>query len=707
MIGGHFLSLAPLLSWPVLAVAAGVALLVAGYGLVRRARGAAWRLAALLVILTGLLNPSVGVERREAVKDTAVIVLDQSPSQSLGSRTARATAALAEFQHRLEGTPGLELRVVRVGESPAGETRLPAGETRLPAGETRLPAGETRLFEALTRSFADVPKRQRAGAILITDGQVHDVPVDGAAAAQFGPIHTVLTGDHEEADRRLEIIAAPQYGLVGKPATLVFRVTDLPRPQSVDAVVTVREDGGPARSLAVPVGQEISLPVTPAHGGQTVVELVAEPAPQELTLVNNRAGVAINAVRDRLKVLLVSGEPYAGERIWRNVLKSDPAVDLVHFTILRPPDKQDGTPIRELSLIPFPIRDLFEVKLAEFDLVIFDRYRQRGVLPVRYLDNIADYVRKGGALLEVGGAGFGDLQGLRGTPLGAVLPGQPVGRGISQPFQPVVTELGRRHPVTAGLTGSGAPGWGRWLRQADLAVNRGVVVMSGASARPLLILDRVGAGRVAQLASDQIWLWQRGYDGGGPQAELLRRLAHWLMKEPELEEDELHGRVEGSRLTVERHSLKPSSRPVGVTFPGGETREIALHDDPDGVARAELTAGAPGLYRLADGEHQAVVLVGSANTAEFADVRTTPERLAGVAAATGGGVFWLADGQGALPEIRRPKPGSTTAGPGWLGLTANGASLLSGKEETALLPAPLLLVLVLGALGAAWWREGR
>ncbi|MEI7609083.1 MAG: hypothetical protein WCJ64_17025, partial [Rhodospirillaceae bacterium] len=598
----------------------------------------------------------------------------------LGSRAPRAQQALTGLEERLATLPDLEVRVVRAGAAGAGETRL---------------------FEALEKTFADVPRGRRAGAVLITDGQVHDVPADPAAARAYGPVHTLLTGERDEADRRLEIVSAPSYALVGKPATLTVRVADLPRPQSVNAALTVREDGGPPRVYTVPVGREVSLPVTPSHGGRTVVELSVEPAPRELALANNRAGVVIDAVRDRLKVLLISGEPYAGERIWRNVLKSDPAVDLVHFTILRPPDKQDGTPIHELSLIPFPIRELFEVKLPEFDLVIFDRYRQRGVLPLHYLDNIAEYVEKGGALLEAGGAGLGDLQGLRGTPLGAVLPGQPAGPARDEAFLPALTDFGRRHPVTAGL---GAAAWGRWLRQADLSTVRGTVVMSGAGGRPLLILDHVGKGRVAQLASDQIWLWSRGFEGGGPQAELLRRLAHWLMKEPELEENELRARIEGSRLSVERRSPVASDRPVTVTAPGGDTAALTLHEDPDGVGRGESAAPVPGLYRLADGERQGAALAGGGDGPEFADLRTTPERLAGVAAASGGGMVWLADST--LPELRRPAPGGAASGPGWLGLTANGASVVTGSRETRLLPAPLLLVLILGALAAAWRREG-
>ena len=682
MTGGTSLTFLPLLPWPWLGAVLALAALAAGWGLARRARGAGWRLAALAALALALLQPSLAREDRQPVKDTVVVVVDQSPSQSIGRRAARTAEALAGLEKRLAGFPDLDLRVVRTGA----------------AGDS-----ETRLFGVLAEALADVPPDRRAGAILITDGLVHDVPADAAAARAFGPVHALLTGERDEADRRLEIVSAPSYGLVGHPVTVMFRVDDLPRPQSGEALVTVREGGAPPRVLTVPVGRPVPLVITPSHAGRIVVDLTVGAAPRELTLVNNRAGVAFTAVRDRLKVLLVSGEPYPGERVWRAVLKSDPGVDLVHFTILRPPEKQDGTPLSELSLIPFPVRDLFEVKLHGFDLVIFDRYRQRGVLPLHYLDAIADYVRKGGALLEAGGTAFGDPGGLGGSALAAVLPARPAGPAREEAFRPAVTEAGRRHPVTAGLAGAGE--WGRWLQQADLEALRGTVVMSGASGRPLLILDRVGEGRVAQLASDQIWLWSRGFEGGGPQAELLRRLAHWLMKEPELEENDLRVRAEGSRLVIERRSLQPSTRPVSLTAPGGDTRTITLRDDPDGVGRGEITVDAPGLWRLADGEREAVALVGDGDGPEFADVRTTADRLAGVAKASGGGIAWLVDG--GLPEIRRIAPGTASAGPGWLGLVANGTGVVTGSRETPLLPPLLLLVLALATLALAWRREGR
>ncbi len=130
-------------------------------------------------------------------------------------------------------------------------------------------------------------------------------------------------------------------------------------------------------------------------------------------------------MRDKLRVLLVSGEPHAGERTWRNLLKSDASVDLVHFTILRPPEKQDGTPINELSLIAFPTRELFQQKIGEFQLIIFDRYARQGVLPIIYFDNITRYVRDGGAVLVAAGPDYASQTSLWRTPLDAILPAEP------------------------------------------------------------------------------------------------------------------------------------------------------------------------------------------------------------------------------------------------------------------------------------------
>src|SRR5262249_37588855 len=162
---------------------------------------------------------------------------------------------------------------------------------------------------------------------------------------------------------------------------------------------------------------------------------------------NNRAVVSIDGVRDKLRVLLVSGEPHAGERTWRNLLKSDASVDLVHFTILRPPEKQDGTPINELSLIAFPTRELFQQKISEFQLIIVDRSARQGLLPLIYSNNIEKFGRDGGAVLTGAGPDYASPTSIWRTPLDGIPPAEPTGEITERSFQARLTEAGQRHPV--------------------------------------------------------------------------------------------------------------------------------------------------------------------------------------------------------------------------------------------------------------------
>jgi hypothetical protein len=700
-LGGsaYTLAAAPLLPWWAIAALGGGALLLLALGLWRRAGGVWWRGAVALMLLLILVNPSLIQEKRSPLRDVAVIVLDESPSQQIGDRMSASEAALKALAERLGRERGLDLRVIRAGKPQPG------------AGDDG-----TRLFTALGRAMTDIPRQRLAAVIMITDGQVHDLPAGdvAAAAAELGaPLHVLLSGRANEGDRRLVVAQAPSFGLVGKEIPLSIRVEDLPaRPGAAEAQarITWRKDGGPPQQLMVPIGKDVPLSIPIDHGGPNVLEIEVEPGPQELTLANNRAAVVVNGVRDRLRVLLVTGEPHAGERVWRNILKSDPSVDLVHFTILRPPEKQDGTPIRELSLIAFPIRELFDVKLDEFDLIIFDRYNRRGnIIPQAYIENVVRYVRKGGAFLEAAGPSFGTPMSLFRTPLGEILPTEPTGNVFEEGFRPRLTDAGRRHPVTEDLPGAGqpgqTPGWGRWFRQVEARVHNGTAVMNGERGDPLLVLDRVGKGRVAQLMSDQMWLWARGFEGGGPQAELLRRLAYWLMKEPDLEENDLRAAIEGDRLVVTRQSLEPDDRPVTVTMPDGTTRSLTLTPDRGGRSTGALTIAQMGLYRVSDGTHTALAAVGPLNPVEFADVRATPDKLGPLARASGGGVFWI--GSGTIPEVRRVSAGRIAAGHNWMGLRENGDYVVAGFSEVPLLPGLAALLLAIGLLIAAWRREGR
>ncbi|MFM2129461.1 MAG: hypothetical protein RL477_1007 [Pseudomonadota bacterium] len=701
MTGATSIAFAPLVPLWLLAGVGAVALCLVGFAAWKRARGTVLRAAAIAVLAGLLANPALKEEIREPLKDIAVIVVDESPSQDIAPRPAQTAQTLKALTDRLAREADLEVRVLRAGKPQAATQGADEAAVSRDRG--------TRLFEALSRAQGDIPPQRFAGAILITDGQVHDVPRDARELGLPGPLHGILTGTRSLRDRRLVIEQAASYGIVGDSVTLTLRIQESGGGTG-RARVSITRDGTDRRTTELATGFSHGLDIAVAHGGPNVYEIEVEAAEGELTLANNRAAIVVNGVRDRLRVLLVSGLPHAGERVWRNLLKADPSVDLVHFTILRPPEKQDGTPVNELSLIAFPTRELFEEKLDDFDLIIFDRYHRRGVLPVNYLNNIVKYVQDGGAILEAGGPALATPLGLFQTPLGEILPMRPTGRLIEQPFRADVTDIGRRHPVTARLPGApvaagAAPEWGRWLRLVESDARRGTVVMKGADDRPVLALDRVGKGRIAQLLTDQIWLWARGFDGGGPQAELLRRTAHWLMKEPDLEEDDLRAEIQGTRLAVTRQSLEKDERPVKVEMPSGKVEVLPLLDRGDGRATGALTIAEPGLYRITDEAKKRTVFAaaGTLNPVEFADVTTSDRILAPVARATGGGLFWLVDG---MPDIRRTQPARATAGRGWLGLKANGDYIVRGINEIPLLPALLAMLLALGAMIWAWRREG-
>jgi hypothetical protein len=420
--------------------------------------------------------------------------------------------------------------------------------------------------------------------------------------------------------------------------------------------------------------------------------------------------VTIDGVRDKLRVLLVSGEPHAGERTWRNLLKSDASVDLVHFTILRPPEKQDGTPINELSLIAFPTRELFQQKIGEFQLIIFDRYARQGVLPIIYFDNITRYVHDGGAVLVAAGPDYASPTSIWRTPLDAILPAEPSGNVTEQAFRPSLTELGRRHPVTRGLDGSEAtpPKWSEWFRVVDTRNANGTTVMQGPDQKPLLVLSREGEGRVALLLSDHIWLWARGFEGGGPHLDLLRRLSHWLMKEPDLEEESLRLSVSGHDLVVRRQTMADQVAEVTLTSPSGATRPLVLSATEPGVWESSVAANELGLWRATDGKLNALVNIGPANPREFAEVTSTTEVLAPLASATGGDSRRLDDGSGLnVPRIIAVRSGDTYKGDDWIGLKLRDVSVVRGIGVLPVFAGLIGLLLLIGSLAGTWAREGR
>lgn len=678
MIAGARIGFDPALPTSALIALGVLALISLGLYLWRGGGAPILRAAGLAFVFLGLTQPQWVRETREPASDVALIVVDQSESLTLAGRRDAARAAGDAMAERLAGETGLEVRVREARGGPDG----------------------TMITSVISDALSDVAPDRIGGVIVVTDGQAADAPEEPRRLAELGPAHILIVGDPERGDRRLELVSAPTFGIVGEPMRITARVIDAGNAQ---VRVRVSIDGQRVTETLARANQEFSIDVRLPHRGRNMVVVEADDGPQEITLSNNRQAFAANGVRDRLRVLLVTGAPHPGARVWRNLLKSDPAVDLVHFSILRPPDKQDFTPLHELALIPFPTEELFERRLDEFDLIIFDRAPQRGILQAYYFANIARRVEEGGALLITAGESESGLDGLYRTALAGILPSQPTGDVITRAYRPAPTATGRRHPVVRGLPTPER--WGRWTQQIGARATSGQTVLAGADGQPLLVLDRAGRGRVAQLWTDQPWLWARGYDGGGPHGELLRRLAHWLMQEPELEDERLTIDAGPRGLEIERSTLGAAPGPVEIIAPSGARVSADLGESAPGLWRGETPAAEQGLYEARSGSLRAFAAVGPLNPREAAALAANPEILAPFAEATGGSVMLTGEDGRRLPDIRRIERGARASGENWIGIERNGAYVVRAATASPLGPGWLWALIGTALLMLGWRRE--
>lgn len=668
--------------WAMLACAVGI-LALAFFG---RARDFYWRAGLAVVLVFIMLNPIALQEVRQALPSKLVVVLDDSLSQKVGDRNEIAQKALGQIESEVKKHSGMEMVLVKASDAPDAVK-----------GE------ETQIFAALRQHLQHIPMGQVAGTVVITDGQVHDVPQELGIFEGMGPFHTILTGHKNEFDRKVKIVSAPKYALLNDDVTIRIKLETQGEDASGAIPVDVFQDGALSANHYMMPGEERDFTFTLRHPGQNIFEFKAQVGEGELTALNNDAPVIINAVRDRLKVLLVSGSPHMGERAWRNLLKSDPGIDLVHFTILRSPAARDPTPNYEMSLIAFPVNELFVQKITDFDLIIFDRYEQFNLLMPLYFANIRGFVRNGGAFLLAMGTNDAN-HGIFSTVMADTLPVAPRGDIIKHAYAPQMTDEGKRHPITADL--ARYKNWGNWYTQADVTAQSGNVLMSGQGKAPLLVVDKVEQGRVAVLATDNIWLWDKGGETAGPYTELLRNVSHWLMKEPELEDDFIKTQVEGRTITVSMRNISDTKKTVQMKKPSGAESEVLLEAAPEAAwASARIEADENGIYSFTNQTRQSFAVVGSAQTAEMADVVTTPEKMQAVADKTGGRVLWFDEHP--RFELRELSQGSGTfSGQNWIGMKNKKAYQVTRVESREILNNALILLIIMISAIAVWRREG-
>lgn len=640
----------------------------------------------MLIIILSLANPVIMSENRESLPDTVAVILDLSPSQSINDRKKNALEVYENLKNQLGKINNLEVRYKTIN------------------GEKG-----TNIFNPLSSLIGDIPDNRLAGAIIITDGQIQDVPEINALNFP-APINFLITGNKNEYDRRLIIEESPRFGIVGEEVTIKLRVEDI-NADVPNALVTINMNDKDKQSRSIPIGESVNITLPLERAGITSLNIEVEEGKNELTLKNNQIVISINAIRERLKVMLVSGEPNMGLRNWRNLLNSDPSVDLIHFTILRPPNKQDLTPVGELSLIPFPSRELFQLNLNSFDLIIFDQYHLRGILPQYYLKNIVEYVVNGGALLDTAGPAYAGPYSLSLSPLQSILPTEPTGEVVIEEFVPKITNYGLRHPVTANLQEINGDkienNWGSWFRMVEGLAVDGDVLLEGPENRPLLVLNRIGQGRVAQILSDQSWVWTRSDSNKGPQADLLRRLVHWLMKEPDLEENELSAKFENNTLIIRKNSLIPDLNSVKIISPSNETDIIDLEDIGSGQQIAKIPEPEPGIWKLSSGNSNISVIIGNYNSAEFNDVRATDKSIELLAESTLGSIKWINTERNTSLKINHIEKNKITNNNKNIKLYKNEQFFVQSMDQIPLAPWYLALILSIVLLFLSWYRESR
>ena len=684
----------PIIPLPAFIVTALLSGIVLGYQLFCAPRIGLLRGLSIVLFLALLADPKIQDKSTESLNDVVIILHDESKSQSIDGRAEASAKIVDALEQNLDQLENVESQTISVGSF-----------------------SESNLWRAYNAAVSSVSPKQLAGVFLVTDGQPTDAIDNFSPPKDMPPVYVLLDGRKNETDRKITLLTTPKYGIVNETVELTFRVDDVGEndvalPDSGPINVELRVNGAVITRETVPLNTKLSLDVPITVRGKTIVELFVPEMAGELTTENNSAIITINSIQDRLRVLLISGEPHAGERAWRNLLKSDPAIDLVHFTILRPVEKaqSDNALERELALIEFPYNELFIEKIREFDLLIFDRYTYRGVLNAFHFDNIARYIESGGAVLISSGPeynGFRSLASRRN--LSFVLPALPAGAAQEGPFRVQKSMTGKVHPITQGL--AEADYWGRWLRYMPIVSRSGQKLLETPSGEPVLIIDRVGEGRIALFLSDHFWLWARGFDGGGPYGELLRRVSHWLMKEPDLEEEKLELVASDNQLSVERRTLSDSAEPTVLTAPDGTTSNLTLAPTQNETLK-KFTVQDPvnGIYRVRSGDLFDIEFFGDNSEREMRNVVMTDKKLESVVKGSNGKFLRVRTGDRIdVPSIRKVRSVNQIQ-PGNLNsieiLSRQAKKTLSIKQKRIASPLIWLCLLAASILGA-WHLEGR
>jgi uncharacterized membrane protein len=697
-------SLSPLPGWALglLTLALGLGVVLAAVGLRRESSPArrlvlvALRLLAGLAALFLLLEPGVRTLQTSRVKNRMAVLVDRSASMGLPASPGGESrnAAVAETLARIApGLKALEDRftVEVIGFEPA---LLPVSEQIL---RTTPPRGSrTDLLAALRalRATDTGGSKKLSGVLLFSDGADNAELLAGVSprakaelAALGFPVSTVQVGDPSLVDVGLENLKVDDFAFVRNAVTVEveLRVRGLPG-RKVPVVLEREGQVLGTRTVQVTGSDEthpVSFTFTPDQTGRFVYTLSAEVFPGEAVIENNTRSFVLKIIRDRVRVLLVVGRPSWDERFLRGLLRQDANVDLVSFYILRTSsdDTQTRNPERELSLIPFPMEEIFDAKLNTFDVVIFQNFGHADpqLSIAQYERKLEQYVANGGALVAIGGdRAFGDGRSLYPV-LDRALPVDSVGQTASvAPYRVHLTAEGQRNPVTRVLPTAAASlaAWdelptGSGVNQvrakpgATVLLDHPGLLLDGKPA-PVLALWDHGRGRAMALMTDDSWSWAFTVHRTGDPSRLYDRFwgnaLRWLVRDPDLTTLQIAadppsvepGIPVGAVVTVREADYQPAvGAEVTVELSSVRDRKVVATGrattGPDGLARLSFPAQPAGAYRLHAAARSGDRVLGEGDDAlavrtvgpELTDASVRSDILADLARDTGGKAYRL------------------------------------------------------------------
>ena len=644
------------------------------------------RIFIFLILLILVFNPLINSMRKLHHKDILIVMYDKTQSVIETKKIDQLIKVKKNIKDIIVDEEKLEIVEIEVNNLNNKDGKI-----------------QTKIITNVQKAFQKLEKNRVAGVIIVTDGIIHDLDKIEEDFIDI-PIHFFLLGNKNERDRSIITENIPEYAVVGKPIDFMFKIIDENFQEEVSASFILDGMQILTKTFITNINHQIKLPIN--HAGENLLEIKINNHPNEITFANNYKVFKINGIHEKLRVMLISGEPNMGLRNWRNILNSDPSIELLHFTILRPPSKRDLTPVKELALIPFPSQELFSADISKFSLIILDQYTLQGILPKKYLDNIVDYVIGGGAILNISGQEYLSDRSLLNSSLVNILPTRPEEFFIG-PFLPSLTDLGKRHPITNTLEKAFKDNkWGKWFSFIKANKISGQTLMS-ANKYPLLIINEVSQGRVAQILSDQSWVWNKDRENKGPLVELLRNTIHWLLKTPELQENYLNVIKNNNFITLNLNSLNDGDTSAIITSPSGENLFVLMKDNKNGSLFGKFESTEYGKFNIKVNDIEKDFFIGITDSKELEKVSSSSFLINSFFEKNKQYLYsitWLGD---SIPKIVKVFNKNNIAGSNWVGLLEKKVQKNDTFINKELINWSLIMPLLLLLLFMCWYRENR